>query len=433
MKGKEQNKGSLSRDMEDIGNKKKVYIWGTGRFGRKVCQTVKTENCQVLGFVDNDPSKRGKIYEGIEIISFKEMDGDYDVLIIGIVDYDAVLYQLEREKNMDFSKIIVFFDELSCEDSRYYHILDQQKWKILLLEEKVERLERTLKARIDNVGYEIIDRYNRNLYQYPKMGPTEEAVDKIVNERCSMVRYGDGEFEIMAGKEGLVYQNYSPELANRLLEILSSKEETLLIGIANNYGNLDMFTDDTADGIRSYMKEDIRRFHMSVLDCDRVYYDAYMFKSYFPYKDREDTWKRVAMVKKIWDGRDVILIEGDKTRAGYGNDLFDNVRSLRRLLCPTKNAFDKYGEILKEASELKKDYLILVVLGAVSNLLVFDLMKRGFQAVDIGQIDMDYEWYLVGAKKRVPIPDRYVSQLPPAEIEDVTDEVYLKQIIGGIR
>ena len=194
-----------------------------------------------------------------------------------------------------------------------------------------------------------------------------------------------------------------------------------------------MFTDDTADGIRSYMKEDIRRFHMSVLDCDRVYYDAYMFKSYFPYKDREDTWKRVAMVKKIWDGRDVILIEGDKTRAGYGNDLFDNVRSLRRLLCPTKNAFDKYGEILKEASELKKDYLILVVLGAVSNLLVFDLMKRGFQAVDIGQIDMDYEWYLVGAKKRVPIPDRYVSQLPPAEIEDVTDEVYLKQIIGGIR
>ena len=124
MKGKEQNKGSLSRDMEDIGNKKKVYIWGTGRFGRKVCQTVKTENCQVLGSVANDPSKRGKIYEGIEIISFKEMDGDYDVLIIGIVDYDAVLYQLEREKNMDFSKIIVFFDELSCEDSRYYHILD---------------------------------------------------------------------------------------------------------------------------------------------------------------------------------------------------------------------------------------------------------------------------------------------------------------------
>lgn len=426
-------KGNLDRNTEVAENKEKVYIWGTGKYGRKVLRTVKTENCQVLGFVDNDPSKRGKTYENIEIISFNEIVEDYNVLIIGIVNYDAVLYQLEREKYTDSSKIIVFFDESSCEDSRYFHIIDYQKWKILLLEEKVERLERILNSRIDNVGYEIIDKYNRNLYKFPRMGTTEEAIDKIVNKRYSLVRYGDGEFEIMAGKEGLVYQNYSSELASRLLEVLSSKEEKLLIGIANNYGCLDRFTDDTADGIRSYMKEDIRRFHMSVLDHNRIYYDAYMFKSYFPYKNREDTWKRVALIKKIWDGRDVILIEGDKTRAGYGNDLFDNVRSLRRLLCPTKNAFDKYDEILKVASELDKNCLILVVLGAVSNLLVFDLMKKGFQAVDVGQIDMDYEWYLAGAKKRVPIPDRYVSQLPPAEIEEVTDEAYLKQIIGHIR
>mgnify|MGYP002509914086 CR=1 FL=1 len=426
-------KENLDRNIEEAEKREKVYIWGTGRYGRKVLRTIKTENCRVLGFVDNDPSKRGKTYENIEIISFNEIAEDYDVLIIGIVNYDAVIYQLEREKYMDSSKIIVFFDESFCENSHYFHIIDYQKWKILLLEEKVERLERILNARIDNIGYEIIDKYNRNFYQFPQLGPTEEAIDKIANEGYSLVRYGDGEFEIMAGKEGPVFQKYSIKLANRLLEVLSSEEEKLLVGIANNYGNLDRFTDDTADGIRSYMKEDIRRFHMSVLDRDRVYYDAYMFKSYFPYKNRKDTWKRIALIKKVWDGRDVILIEGDKTRTGYGNDLLDNVRSLRRLLCPTRNAFDKYEEILKEASRLDKNCLILIVLGVVSEVLVFDLMRKGFQAVDIGQIDMDYEWYLAGAKKRVPIPDRYVSQLPPAEIEEVTDEIYLKQIIGHIR
>ena len=105
---------------------------------------------------------------------------------------------------------------------------------------------------------------------------------------------------------------------------------------------------------------------------------------------------------------------------------------MQRLLCPTKNSFEKYDEILDKALELKKSCLILVVLGTVSELLVYDLMKKGFQAVDIGQIDMDYEWYLAGAQKRVPIPDRYVSQLPPAEITEVTDEEYLKQIIGHI-
>ena len=81
-----------------------------------------------------------------------------------------------------------------------------------------------------------------------------------------LVRYGDGEFEIMAGKEGLIYQKYSSELAERLRAILRSDDNRLLIGIANNYGNLDQYTEDTANGIRVYMKELIREFHMSLLE-----------------------------------------------------------------------------------------------------------------------------------------------------------------------
>ena len=75
----------------------------------------------------------------------------------------------------------------------------------------------------------------------------------------------------------------------------------------------------------------------------------------------------------------------------------------------------------------------LIVLGSVAEILAYDLMKEGYQAVDIGQIGMDYEWYRAGAQKRVPIPDRYVSQLPPAEIEEINDEKYLNQIIEWIK
>ena len=124
-----------------------------------------------------------------------------------------------------------------------------------------------------------------------------------------------------------------------------------------------------------------------------------MFKSYFPYKNREDTWKRVKLIKKIWENRDIVIVEGDKTRAGYGNDLFDNVKSIRRILTPTKNAFESYDKILQTVLKVEKDVLILVVLGAAANVLVYDLMKQGYQAIDIGQIDMDYEWYRVKAKK----------------------------------
>lgn len=411
---------------------KKIYIWGTGKYGRKVLDAVHTENCEVKGFIDNNPAKWGEFFEGVEIVSFRAISEDYDVIIISIINYYAVLYQLRMETGVDFSKIIVFLDDTYCDELKYEQILDRQKWRIALLEQEVEKLEKNLSARLDNVGYEVIDRYQKGGYQYPKMGSTEEAIDKIVNEGCSLVRYGDGEFEIMAGKERSIFQSYSPSLARRLSEIISCRDEKLLIAIANNYGNLDVYTEDTADGIRLYMNEEVRRFHMSAIKKDKVYYDAYMFKSYFPYKNREDTWKRIKMIKKIWEQRDVVIVEGDKTRAGYRNDLFENSRTLRRILCPTSNVFNKYTEVLDSVSKVEKDCLILVVLGAVSNLLVYDLLQKGYQAIDIGQIDMDYEWYRVGAKKRVPIPDRYVSQLPPAEIAEVNDREYLEQIIDQI-
>lgn len=417
---------------ENMDKMKKVYIWGTGKYGRKALRAIDTENCRVVGFIDNNPAKQGEIFEDIQIFSFKNILEDYDAIIITVMNYDAVLYQLKSKEHMDFSKIIVFLDESYCDNPKYFHMLDQQKWRIVLLEHKVEKLEETLHARYENLGYEIIDKYQKGLYQYPQIGSTEEVVDKIVNERCSLIRYGDGEFEIMAGKERAIYQNYNPVLAERLIELIAIEDKKMLIGIANNYAALDMYTEEWADAIRLYMDGETRRYHMSVLEKDKVYYDAYMFKTYFPYINKEETSKRVKLVKKIWEGRDIVIVEGNQTRTGYGNDLFDNVKSLRRILCPMKNVFDKYEEVLEASSLLEKDCLILSVLGPVSNLLVYDLMKKGYQAVDIGQIDMDYEWYRAGARKRVPIPDRYVSELPPAEIEEVKDTEYLKQIIKQI-
>lgn len=410
----------------------KIYIWGTGKGARKVLQAIRKESCQVEGFIDNDPAKHGELFENKKIIYFREIKEDYDYIIISTIGYDAILYQLEAEKYENLSKIIIFFDNAYCNNYEYSEVLDQQKWKIILLEQRIETLEKTVNARFNNLGYEIIDKYKKNMYEFPQMGDTEEAVDKIVNNKCSLVRFGDGEFEIMAGKERAPFQSYSPKLAERLLETISSKDERLLIGIANNYGSLELYTESTANGIRGYMDENTRRFHMSVLDKNRMYYDAYMFKSYFPYKNREETWNRVELVKKIWHERDVIIVEGDKTRTGFGNDLFDNAKSLQRILCPIKNAFDKYDDILKTLLGIGEDCLILVALGPAGKVLIYDLVNKGYQAVDIGQIDMDYEWYKAGVGKRIPIPDKYVSQLPPAEILEINDTEYLNQIIAKI-
>ena len=50
-----------------------------------------------------------------------------------------------------------------------------------------------------------------------------------------------------------------------------------------------------------------------------------------------------AFLQKIYaiKDRDVIICEGEKTRMGVGNDLLDNCKSIKRIICPSENAFDK--------------------------------------------------------------------------------------------
>ena len=131
----------------------RIYIWGAGEYGRKILQAVKTPEYQVFGFVDNDPAKQGQMFEGIKIVSSKEIAGEYDALVIAVMHYEAVLYQLRLEGDTDFSKIIVVFDESHCDNPEYARIIDLQKWKILLLEEKLKKLEKVVKAKFDNLGY----------------------------------------------------------------------------------------------------------------------------------------------------------------------------------------------------------------------------------------------------------------------------------------
>ena len=102
----------------------KLYIWGTGKYSRKVLRTLQPECGEVTGFVDNDPSRHGKTYENRKIVSFRDMAADYDILIIGIVSYEAVLHQLKAESQVDFSKIIVFFDESYCDNPASAHIIE---------------------------------------------------------------------------------------------------------------------------------------------------------------------------------------------------------------------------------------------------------------------------------------------------------------------
>ena len=79
---------------------------------------------------------------------------------------------------------------------------------------------------------------------------------------------------------------------------------------------------------------------------------------------------------------------------GIGNNLLDNVKSISRILCPEKNAYDKYDEILKSCIKKNEDVLFLLCLGSTVTVLAKELNDIDFQVIDI-----EYEWFLRKAQK----------------------------------
>lgn len=336
--------------------------------------------------------------------------------------------------------------------------MDETEKKICALEEKVEELLSTNKICIEsikelsqvinkiqenlinvsnitldaydrarNMPYEIFDLRVQEKYRIPQIMSVDETFYEIVNNHKSIARLGDGEFSIMDNIPRWRFQSTNSKLAERLKEVMSSNEDNLLIGLNDFYGNLDFKNSmKIAVGTRSYITPEIRKMHMKYIDLNRKYANALI--------SRTVDFDNVRKQKQIWNDRDCLFIEGNKTRMGVGNDLFDNVRSIKRILCPAENAFDRYDEILNEAKKISKDILVLIALGATATVLAYDLAKCGYQAIDIGHADLSYEWLLHGGDgTHTEVKYKYNNEHPNGYIvEDIHDEVYDSQIIASI-
>lgn len=319
-------------------------------------------------------------------------------------------------------------------------LLDVQKQ----LTERVTRLEETnqellvrleiMRRLIDNLPYEVLDDREKQGYQYPRFEKNEEIVRRIREDGASMARFGDGEFAIMRGEKRHEFQRNDERLSERLWQVIRSNEPGLIIGIADNFGSLWKFSDEGAYDIRLYMTREIRAFLDSFVDRNRVYADGYITRFYSVLRDNKGDGpaKRLKQLRSMWEGRDVIMVEGAQTRQGVGNDLFDNTKSIRRIIGPATSSFDRYDEILNACLEEKDDsVLFLIALGPSAGVLAYDLMMNGYQALDIGHLDMEYEWYLAGQGQRTPIPGKYNNEFKNGDqVEDIHDPEYETQIIA---
>lgn len=412
---------------------KKIYIFGLGRGKTFVDHCLLKENIVLLGFVDNYKAEFLREIDGKPIIRQNELLHEFDYIIITLMQYEETKKHL-LQRGVDANRIICFFDFECVEKEEYYSVLDPYKWRFELM---WKHYRSVVIPTLDNLMYEIYAESEIVKSRCPRIVDAEKTVEILWKERKCLARFGDGEFELMCGRRRAIFQDADDKLGRRLKEALRSENDNLLVAIADNYGRLDKYTDEAAEAIRSYMSKRIRKEHMNLLDAGRQYYDAYLSRPYMIYRDKKSAGTRFRNIRKIWEHQEILVVEGQYTRFGVGNDLLDNAAQVSRVLVPGKNAFLKYDEIIDEVRKQGQNKLILAILGPTATVLAYDLSKEGYWIIDIGQLDVEYEWYLRGVEERCDIPYKCVSEVLQYD-EIVTDNgenyirKYQREIIAHI-
>jgi len=274
----------------------------------------------------------------------------------------------------------------------------------------------------------------RRHFHKVKIKSLNETIDDILIHKKSLSRFGDGELRSMLNKSNDVYQPRSPELSKRLKEVLSSDLDNLIIGLP---GPLCSVKIEILDSKHFWIRfiNLYGNLLSEYLDPKRVYGNQGISRFYLGLKDKRLSVQILEKLKKIWDEKETLIIEGEFSRMGVGNDLFENAAGLSRLLCPAENAFAKYDEILDASKKYGKDKLILIALGPAATILSYDLARSGYWAIDIGHIDVEYMWMLSKTQTKIPIKGRYVVEVKGErdfEIPEAYRESYYNSIVDRI-
>lgn len=255
------------------------------------------------------------------------------------------------------------------------------------------------------------------------------TLDYIDRFHPSVARFGDGEVSLLNGV-GQVFQDPDPELAKRLNEILHQQSSPrLLICLSDTFHDQRRYPDNVQGWWQNH-QDYFADYYRELGQHGHFYGNTMVTRPYIDLQDRNQAPRIFKRIKRWWQDRDILLVEGAYTRSGVGNDLYANARSVRRVLCPAKNAWAKHEQIEEAIKKYGEGRLVLVMLGMAATVIAADLSSWG-QVIDLGHLDTEYEWYQRGAVKREKIPGKHTAEMNydqgiPAQIND---QAYQDQVV----
>lgn len=226
-----------------------------------------------------------------------------------------------------------------------------------------------------------------------------QFVEILKTNPKSFCRYGDGEINLMLGYDQ-PFQKYNLELVNKLYAILREKHSDMYVGLNRAYFHTPLKCSQENYSYYRIHATKFRRFFIRECHSDNIYFDAGFATAYFRFDDEYDYEKHYENMKSLFENKKIVLLSGEGVFEKLDHNVFERAKSFRIIHGPSKHAYDKYDEIIKEINEkVSKDEIICFILGMAGKAMSYDLTKQGYMVWDVGHMAKDYDAYMKGIEK----------------------------------
>ena len=193
--------------------------------------------------------------------------------------------------------------------------------------------------------------------------------------------------------EDIPFQKGSPEIAKRLHEVFTSNNPDILIGFHSCLFKIPSIVLPVVKLFYYCKSAHYRHQVLQLVDPEKTYYSAEFTQLYMLYEnyDFKTYYQKMA---QIWNNRDITIICGQGIMNKITHNVFDSAASVEYVYAPSQNAFDSYDDLLKQAKQIDKNRLVIIILGPTATVLAYDMALCGYQALDFGHIFKDYDAFI---------------------------------------
>lgn len=236
---------------------------------------------------------------------------------------------------------------------------------------------------------------NNREFDVPNVLDTNQSIDYLLEHPdVSLGRIGDGEFRWAAGiSNSLGFQRNDEKLQSELSQIMKYPPQNMKLAVPFVFKNPWLIY--TPGNLFSWMHFWNNNFHAlkNLFIPDYQYLDTSLSRLYQSRLQKKNSEKNYDHLKKLWENKRVLTVEGINTLLGINNDLFEKALDVQRIIIPPKNAYDSVDEIENKIRKHAASFdVIIISAGPTATILAARLSDGPTRVLDLGHFDLEYEW-----------------------------------------